>query len=177
MTAQRLNVMRILWAALFSGTLMFLVVGYLVVSQRPEALEPEAQLLPILGISALGLAAGSVLLPPFILRAALKGLGLLITAQPSPGPTPSGRRLRGRRFAEPETARSKLMVSAQTSFILGMALAEGVALHGFVLWFLGFSLSTALPFFVVCWALMVSKFPKLSTFEHELETVYDADLI
>jgi hypothetical protein len=49
----------------------------------------------------------------------------------------------------------------QTTFILKMAMAEAVALFGFVLHFVGFPLAYALPFFVVCWALMIARFPTL----------------
>jgi hypothetical protein len=57
-----------------------------------------------------------------------------------------------------------------------MAMAEAVALHGFVLWFLGFDFAYVIPLFLVSWVLMVGKFPRLPAFERELEAVYDADL-
>jgi len=58
-----------------------------------------------------------------------------------------------------------------------MALAESVALMGFVLWFLGFPFLYAAPMFAVCIALMLSKFPRLDFYEAQLETAYDADLV
>ena len=47
----------------------------------------------------------------------------------------------------------------QTSLILGMAMAESVALMGFVLVYLGHPVIVGVPFFVVCWLLQATKFP------------------
>lgn len=174
MNDQKLMVMRTIWAALLTGTVMFLVVGYVVTSGRQEALVPEPFLLPVLGFTALGLAAGSVLLPPVLLRQAFLALRLPTTEAPNPGP--SSTRRRAKRFVDSGSVRSRLLLAAQPSFIVGMAMAEAVALHGFVLWFLGFELPLVIPFFAVCWGLMLSKFPRLSHFERALESAYDADL-
>jgi hypothetical protein len=174
MNDQKLMTMRILWAALLTGTVMFLVVGYIVTSQRSPVPQPEPSLLAVLGVTAIGLAVGSVTLPPFLLRQALRSLDLTISDAPSPGP--SNTRRRARRFLDPAAARLALISRAQAPFIVGMALAEAVALHGFVLWFLEFELTLVLPFFVACWGLMLSKFPRVTALEHQLESIYDADL-
>jgi hypothetical protein len=57
-----------------------------------------------------------------------------------------------------------------------MALAEAVALNGFVLWFLGFPLTQAIGFFIVCWVLMIAHFPNPARYVQVLEKLYDADL-
>jgi hypothetical protein len=173
MSDQKLMVMRTIWGALLGGTVMMFVVGYAVTSERQEALSPEAMLLPVFAVLALSMAGGSVFLPPFLLRQALAGLKLATTDVPSPGPST---RRRGKRFVDPQSIRSRLVMVAQPSFIIGMALSEAVAILGFVLWFLGFEVTLVIPFFVVCWGLMLSKFPRLATFEHTLQSVYDADL-
>lgn len=174
MNDDKLKVMRILWVALLSSPALFLVVGYLVVQERQEVLTPEPLLLPVLAATALGSAMASVLLPRVLLRPALLGLRLPLTDAPAPGPS-RGRR-RTRRFTDSSSARSKLLATVQTHFILGMALAESVALQGFVLWFLGFPFIYAAPFFAVSWGLMLVKFPRLPHYEQELEAAYDADL-
>ena len=174
MSDPKLTVMRTIWGALLSGTVMFLVVGYVVISERHEVPAPEPLLLPVLAVTAVSLALGSVLLPPFLLRQAFAALKLVTTDAPSPGPSTARRR--GKRFVDPQSIRSRLVLVAQPSFIIGMALAEAVAVHGFVLWFVGFEFAFIIPFFVVCWGLMLSKFPRPGAFEHTLEGVYDADL-
>jgi hypothetical protein len=60
--------------------------------------------------------------------------------------------------------------------ILGLALAESVALFGLVLGQLGSPLPGVLPFFVVSWGLMLSKLPTERAIVQALEQVYDADL-
>lgn len=174
MNDDKLKVLRVLWVALLGSPALFLFVGYMVVTERQEALTPDPILLPVLGATAIGSAMASVLLPRVLLRPALLGLGLPLTDAPSPGPS-RGRR-RARRFADSGNARSRLLATVQTYFILGMALAESVALQGFVLWFLGFPFIYVAPFFVVSWALMLVKFPRRPQFELELESAYDADL-
>lgn len=175
MNDQKLMVMRVIWGALLSGTVMFLAVGFLVVTQRAQTSPPTFILLPVLAASAFGLAVSSLALPPFLLRQALLGLKLPTTEVPSPGP--SNTRRRGKRFADAADVRSRLVTVAQPSFIIGMALAEAVALHGFVLLFLGFDLALVVPFFVVCWGLMSAKFPRLHNFAQAAENAYDAELV
>lgn len=175
MNEQRLNTLRILWAGLFGGTVMFLVVGYLVTSEREAVPSPEPVLSLAFVFSALNLAFGSVWVPAWLQRQSLTRLALVTTAGPCAGP--SSERRRPKRFTDSKTARAQLLPTVQPAFIVGMAMVEAVALHGFVLWFLGMNLSFVLPFFVVCWALMVSKFPVLSRFERALENTYDASLV
>ena len=46
-----------------------------------------------------------------------------------------------------------------TGLILGLALAESVAIFGLVLGFLGAPATVVVPFFVVCWLLMFLQLP------------------
>lgn len=174
MSEPKLRVMRILWAALLASPAMFLLVGYVVTAERQEQLTPEPFLLPVLGLAALGSAAASVVIPMVLLKPALLALRLPTTDAPSAGP--SGGRRRPRRFVDATAALSGLLTAAQAPFIVGLAMAESVALLGFVLWFLGFAFVYVAPFFAVSWALLLSKFPRLVSFESALESTYDADL-
>lgn len=174
MSNPKLQTLRVLWAALMGSPAMFLIVGYLVTKERQEVLTPDPILLPVLGAAALGSAVASVVLPQVLLKPALLALKLQLTDAPSVGPS-RGRR-RPRRFADADLARARLLMAVQTPFILGMALAESVALMGFVLWFQGFPFLHVAPTFVVSWGLMVSKFPRLAFYEQQLEAAYDADL-
>lgn len=174
MSEPKLRGMRILWAALLGQPFVLLVLGYLVTSARDEVPSPDPILLPALGAVALGSATASVILPRILLRAALLALRLPLTDAPSVGPS-RGRR-RPRRFEDAPLTRARLLTAAQSSFIVGMALAESVSLMGFALWFLGFPFVYAAPTFLVTVALMASKFPRLSVFEGQLEQAYDAEL-
>jgi hypothetical protein len=130
--------------------------------------------LPVLAIAALGSAIASVVLPPVLMKPAIVALRLPLTEAASVGPS-KGRR-RPRRFVDAAAARSALLTAVQAPFIVGLALAESVALMGFVAWFLGFPFVFAAPLFGVSWGLMLSKFPRLEVFERALEATYDADL-
>lgn len=175
MTVQhKMRLLRILWAAISTTPAVMLLVGYLVVPADRAARDAETFLLPALSIMAIGFAVGSVVLPAAVLKTSLLALKLPVTDSPSPGPT-RGRR-RSRRFVDSNAARVSLLSAAQPSFVMGLAMAESVALTGFVLWFLGFDLRMVAPLFGVSWAVLLSKFPRLAQFEAALERVYDADL-
>ena len=60
--------------------------------------------------------------------------------------------------------------------ILGMALAESIAICGFLVGFFGFDRVQAAPFFVVSFALMLLRFPRDSTIFGPLEAAYQATL-
>lgn len=174
MKRQKLNTLRILWAAHLGATLMFLVVGYLVVSQRGAVPPPEPLVSVGFTFAASSLALGSVWIPKWLQRQALKRLALPTIDAPFAGP--SSERRRARRFTDANAARIQLLSAIQPVFVVDMAMAEAVATLGFVLWFLGLDVVFVLPFFIVCWALMASKFPVLSRFEGALEDAYDARL-
>lgn len=65
-------------------------------------------------------------------------------------------------FANPSNVILTLLPAYQTSFILGMAMAESVALFGAVLVNLGHPITVGIPFCVVALGLQLSKFPTLA---------------
>lgn len=176
----RLRVVRILWGALFSSTCMFIVV--LLIQQRADALptEPVTPLmLPVLGAVALGIAVLSVVFPRQMFHASLKLAKLEVITQVDEGEGPALFRDAAptiRVFAKPDEARTMVFPKYQTAFILGMALSEAVALFGLVLGMQGVPLLHVLPFWVVCWALMIMRFPTPKRIFGPLEKVHDAVL-
>ena len=173
---QQLRVLRLLWAALLFSTVLMLVITYVAISGRGEALTPAPLLLPVLGVVAVLEANASVLVPKHLFAHSVKAAKLEVTELPVKERMFNESARRGRKFTDAKAARERMLPVAQTTFILGMAFAESVALFGLVLYFLGHPLEVALPFFFVCWALMFSKFPNLKKFERQLEGAYDADL-
>lgn len=171
---QKMRLLRILWAAISTTPAVMLLVGYLIIPADSAARDAQPFLLPALSVTAIGFAVASVVVPAAVLRTSLLGLKLSVTDSPSPGPS-RGRR-RARRFVDSDAARASSLSAAQPSFVMGLAMAESVALVGFVLWFLGFELMMVAPLFGVSWAVLLSKFPRLAQFEAVLERVYDADL-
>ncbi len=86
---------------------------------------------------------------------------------------------RGRRqrvFADGREALVKAMPALQTGLILGLALAEAVALFGLVLVVLGHPLAETNGFFVVSWILIALKWPSEAGLARQLETARNADL-
>jgi len=176
MPQNQLMMMRIIWVALLFSTVTFLVAGYVSISGREEVFTPEPVLFPALGMVSMGIAAASVLFPRHLLQVSFRAAKYEVTDLPKEERMFQEAPGRARRFANPEAVRSSLGPRVQTPFILSMALAEAVALNGFVLWFTGFSLTQAIGFFVVCWVLMIAHFPNPARYVQTLESLYDADL-
>jgi len=126
-----LAVPRILWAALFISTLLYLVV--LALTEMPGEPGWQVLLLP-LGFAGLTTAGASLVLPQLLLR---KRSAPRAKAQP-PGDADS---------------------AYQVALIAAMALAEAVAIYGLILGFRGAPTMVVLPFFVVTWLLMLIRFP------------------
>ncbi|HEY6728228.1 MAG TPA: hypothetical protein VI197_29665 [Polyangiaceae bacterium] len=171
---QALATMKVLWASISFSTLVFLMVG-LSVAQAPQQ-PPETLMLFAFAALSLGLIGASQLVPKQLLAAALKAQRFEVVEPPATERMFDDSPRRGRKFAQPDQVRQKLIQCAQTPFILGLALSEAVAIMGLVLMMLGFQLTHTLGFFVVSWVLLLSKFPKLASFEHALEASYDAEL-
>lgn len=168
--------LRVLWFAIFGSTVMFLVVGLTVIQERSDMSEPNAILLPVIGLSAVAAAGLSLIVPRQVLRRSLRALGLRTQELPREELMFNDGKRHKKRFVDPAEARSRLMLPVQKSVILGLALAESVALHGFLLWFLGFGFAIGLGLFALSWVLMLAQFPKLEVYERELTSVYDAEL-
>jgi hypothetical protein len=106
----------------------------------------------------------------------LRSLDLVTRERPPAERLFADRPRRARVFGDPARARARTAVVFRTSHVLGMALAESVCLLGFVLKLLGGSWWVSLPFFLLTWVLLLTKFPRPTEVEAELERVYGADL-
>lgn len=171
---QALATMKVLWASISFSTVIFLVIG-LKVAQTPEEPPPLVMLFAFATLS-LGLIAASQLMPKQMLMAALKAQKFQVVEPPAQERMFNDSPRRGRKFAQPDQVRQKLIQCAQTPLILGIALSEAIAIMGLMLMMLGFQLQHTLGFFVVSWVLLLGKFPKLESFERVLEASYDAEL-
>jgi len=178
MNPQKLMTLRLLWGALFSSTLIYLVVVFVLRSQGAELAGTEAPpgLAPVFALVAVVVAVVSIALPRKIARDALSRLDLQVGERSADERLFNEDQRRPRRFLDPARAREQAFPALQTAFILGMALAEAIALFGFVLVLMGFSLTVALPFFAVCWVLMVGRFPAPAKLDQQLVETFDADL-
>jgi hypothetical protein len=154
-----LRVPRILWSSLVVSTLILLYVT----TRRPQpAGPPQAILLPVFALVAVSVIGVSFVLPARIYARHAAAVRVAITEAPDTGGSdviPYREARRRRVFANPASARRTATMIFQTSFILGMALSENVALLGFALAWLGHSIAVYAPFFVVSWVLMALRFP------------------
>ena len=163
---------RLLWLALVASTLAYLGV-LLTLPGRPT---PDApMLLPVLCLVGLSTTVVSVLTSRFLCRSAFSRATPEIRKEPDASQVQYRDQIPMRPvFADPEAARRTAARLHRTSLIVGMALAEAIALFGFVLGFRGFGMANVIPFFVACWALMVWHFPRASVIEREFESVHRA---
>jgi hypothetical protein len=176
MPPERLRVARILWAAITMSAVMIPAVGWFVAQQQPAGGPPDPAMAGMLGLVALVTAVLSVVLPGRLLRTALVGQRLVLADRPESERMFADRPRRARVFANPQAARNGAVAAFMTSLIIGIALAEAVALDGLVLVVMRAPLLWGLPFFVVSWAILASKFPRPEQPLRSLEQAYDADL-
>jgi hypothetical protein len=169
----RLRVARVLWGALLISVALFYVV---VKVMRPD---PNVGLAPhldqMLAIAAVLVAVTSVVLPRIAFVAGLKQLNL--RTEERQGEPVGGFRESApvtRFVADPDEAILRAFGAYQSAFLVGMALAESIALFGFVLEFLGGSVLVASGYFVVAVALMATKFPRLTTIKAAIERATNA---
>lgn len=172
---QRLQVPRILWFAIFTSTILFLVVRFVVPIDPVEA---PPFLLPVMGMVALSCLVMSFVLPAKLGEPARRARKLAIVDADDPNATsdviPGGAGPKRRVFANPQMAIGAAFATYQTPFILGMALSETVAIAGFILWFQGFGLAEGIPFFVLAWISMALRFPTLDKVLIPFERAHDA---
>lgn len=149
---QRFRSLAIIWFALLLAVGMFAVV-LIFVRSSPNAPTDFAHsaiantYLVGLGVFASVSAVASLLVPRLLLKRRLAGSG------GSSDNLASG-------FGGGSSSISlEDFVAFQTSFILGMALSESVAMFGFVLGYLGFGPRAIAPFFGVSALLMLARFP------------------
>jgi len=174
--AARMITPRILWGALLASTGI-----YLVILQTLELApgEPDPMMLPALAIAGAFSAITSIAWPAYAQRQAAASATFEIEEVPDPNAQGMFRDQVPtlRRFADPDAVVSKGMALFFTPYILAMALAESVAIYGFVLGFLGFDLVTIIPFWVVAWALMLVRFPRWSDVIAPLEKAHDTSFV
>ncbi len=172
-----LRVTRILWFGLFASTFAYVFV-LAMQGQRICDFPPcgaDSPLLYGLGGGALSSAVASVLLSRRLMRAALPRTAPAIREEQDPSQVQYRDRVTMRRlFADPASARRSAIAAHKTPFIVGMALAESVAIYGLVLGLLGFPPANVAPFFAGCWILMACHFPRVAAIERALEGVHRA---
>lgn len=166
--------MKQVWAAITCSTVMFLVVGRMI-GRAPEQ-PPDTILLIAFAVVSFVLVVASQLIPKQMLVAALKAQQFEVVELSATERMFNDSPRRGRRFSAPDQVRRKLIQCAQTPFILSLALSEATAIMGLVSMMLGFTFPQVLGFFVVSSVLLLSKFPRLESFERVLEASYDAEL-
>ncbi len=173
----RLQTMRIIWGAILWSTFLYLfVVFFLRQNGTPPAEGGSPLMAPLFAALSVGLAAASIALPRVLQRTQLRAKQWRVTELPPGERLFSDRRGRSRHFEDPERVRAESLPVLQSTFIIGMALAEAIALFGFVLLLLGFSWTWGMPFFAVCWVLMLGRFPSQAKLDEQVEAAYDADL-
>jgi hypothetical protein len=171
----RLRTVRILWFALFSTTVLFFAMGFLLPPASPK---PEPIMLPIFGFVALTSAVMSVVLPRKFQDQAFRTRKVEIVEAADPTAAsdviPGGEGPKRRVFKDRNAAIGAAFPVYQAPFILGMALCESVALFGFALGHLGFGVLERLPFFVVAWIGMLPRFPTLEKIIAGMERAHGA---
>jgi hypothetical protein len=164
----QLNTMRIIWAALFASTFMYLGVILFVV-QPPES-PPDPVMLPALALVAMAVSVASFVVPAAGYRQAVAASKIEVTEETVPDPSRPESDVLPYREAptitrkvakKPKAALERAFMLYQTPFILSVALAEAVCLFGFMLGFLGVGLPFILPFWAMTWVLFSLRFPTL----------------
>lgn len=161
-----------LYGALLGSSFVYLLVA-LVVAPPPPAGGPDTTLLFALGPAALTCLVLSFVLPRMTLRTSLLALGLGVRASEPFSELPAGTNV----FVDAAAAREAARRPLQTAMVLTVALRESIAMFGLVLAFLGFGLTTYLPFFVVSWISMALAFPRQAADDAALEAAYGAKLV
>lgn len=175
MTPSHLLQQRIIWAALFMATLLYLVVGLVI--ELPPFEEPVPALFPLpLALGSVVMLVVGLVLPERLVRPRLLDLGLPITTLAPDAVLFADRPGRRRRFTDPTAARQRAIPAMNVALLLPLALAESIAIMGMMLLLLGFGAALALPFFLVAWGFMLARFPTARRLERVLEVAYDADL-
>ena len=177
MRPEQLRLLRILWAAISGSTVVFLVVLLVIRVQAPPTFEPDPLMLVVVGFTALAEAVMSVIMPKRMFAQTVRARKFEVVARAADERMfdDSGRRARA--FADPAKSTQAAVPAYQTAMIIGLALAEAVALSGFALAQLGSPLLAVVPFFVVAGGLMATKFPSEPALVRSLEQAYDADLV
>jgi hypothetical protein len=152
--AARQRVPTILWAALLGSVGIYLVLAYVVAGQIEPATDDPGTLLIAMSIAAVTSAIASMILPGKLLSDdALRQH--LRSARPASGKAES---------SEPEQRVARAAGLYMVPWLLGVMLAEGVALLGLVLVIMTGEPSLMIPFAIVGAALIAIKRPNLGSF-------------
>ena len=166
----------ILYGALWTSTLLYLVILWVQQPQLADLPGPDSAMVFALALAAAGSAVTSFLLPRHLHRVGLAQAELEVEEVPDPDASVMFRDQTPtiRVFAAPEAARRKARQLFFTPFILRLALAEAIAVYGLVLGMQGASWGTVLPFFVACWAIFAVSSPRRTWIYGALERARDA---
>ncbi len=173
---QSLLIARVLWGALLFSTVIYLVV---LITIAPEttgpATGPHALVFAAIGITLAGTSIG---LPPILYNGMLRRAGFETTDIPDEKAEAMFRDQQPTRrvFQSPDFVKSRAAQIALTPNIIGLAMAESIAICGFVLGFLGQPLNIVLMFFLAAWTLMIPRFPTARRALEPVERVYQARL-
>jgi len=175
----RLRTMRILWAALIGSVGMLGVMLHVIGAPAERgAMPPHMDVM--LGAFSVGVGIMSLAFPARLFAMTVRNAKLDIESRPGEArpergdvrqPLPTDRV-----FVDPELARGRAMGLWQQPLLIGMALAESIALMGFMLGFVGESMPVASAFFVAALVLMLLRYPRLSAIERALEQAANARL-
>jgi len=164
-------VIRILWLSLLASTFVYLGVMFFAV-QPP--LEPPDQMMALaLAMAGLSTAAVSLVMPRIMLKGSLSQMQLPTREVADPNASLVMREQAPKLlvYEDLKAARGAVAAKFFTPFILGMAMSEAVVIYGLVLGFLGFAPTITLPFFVVGWALMLTRFPREDAILRQAEEI------
>jgi hypothetical protein len=89
---------------------------------------------------------------------------------------PSGHAPVRRVAKDPAKALRQAFAIYQTKLVLSCALADSVAVMGFMLGFTGHPVLHAIPFFVICWALMLLQLPTMAKILAPVEAQIRAEI-
>ncbi len=155
---------RIIWFALLSASILYMVIAFVLV-KRPPLLEPPNPIMPLVfGIVAISVTAASFFVPRIVYAQTVQKMNVETKEEAAPNAFPEGYRdaLPKRIvFADPQAAIGTALICWQTPLIISLALSEAVALFGFVLAQLGFAPMYTLPFFLAGAVLIAIRFPRL----------------
>ncbi len=174
----KLTVVRTVWSSILVSTLILLVVVLDADFDRHVELDPTA-FGAIVAVAVL-FSVVTLVVPGRLHRAAVARLSLPTEDVPVPdAANPDYRRPAAteRVFRDPPAARLALLRAFHPPFLLGVALAQGVAAMGVIVALGRLAPSSyALPFFVVAWMLLALRFPSIARVLEPARRLHGASL-
>lgn len=161
-------IMTILWAALLASVFIYIVVGFFITGDR-EPTELDGTLVVIMAVCALGAGGASFILPQMMfsperirkhMRETEPDLEAL-AKDPQTQQVDEDKLESLKTLSEVEQRLVGLPALYFAPFILGLALAESVAIFGLMLTFMGGDMTYMLPFCGAAIVLMIMRYPRL----------------